>query len=48
MRWRFTVDLRPINQYTVRQHGPLPVIGHELPLLAGSEVYVNLDMNHGY
>lgn len=34
-RWRFTGDLRPVNQYTIPFQYPMPIIDHELQKLQG-------------
>jgi hypothetical protein len=47
-RYRFTVDLRPVNKYTVRHQYPVPNLENELAKLAGSRYYAMLDLSHGY
>lgn len=46
--WRFTVDLRPVNQYTIRHQYPMPRIEEELTKTAGSSVYASVDFTHSY
>lgn len=46
--WRFTVDLRPVNQFTVRHHFPMPILEQELTKVASSRYYSNFDFTHGY
>lgn len=46
--WRLTVDLRPVNQYTVRHQFPMPILEHELPKLAPSKCYANFDFTQSY
>jgi len=47
-RFRFTVDLRPINKYTVRHHFPMPNLEQELSKLAGSRFFATFDLSNGY
>lgn len=44
----FTVDLRPINRFTVRQQFPMPSPEHELVKLSRSGYFAVLDLSHGY
>lgn len=46
--FRFTVDLRPINRFTVKHQFPMPVIEQELTKVAGSQVFATFDLSHGY
>lgn len=46
--WRFTVDLRPVNRYTIRSQFSMPVLEHELPKLANSKNYAEFDFVHSY
>lgn len=46
--WRFTVDLRPINQYTIRHQLIMPNVEEELTKTAGSTVYASVDFTHSY
>ena len=36
-RYRFTVDLRPVNKYTVQHSHPMPIVEFELTKLAKSK-----------
>lgn len=47
-KFRFTVDLRPVNRYTVKHQFPMPIIEHELTKVAGSTCYATFDLSHGY
>lgn len=47
-RWRFTVDLRPVNRFTVRHQFPMPILEHELTKLAKSWFYANFDFVQSY
>lgn len=47
-KFRFTVDLRPVNKYTERHQFPLPHIEQELSKLSGSRFYAIFDLSHGY
>eukprot|EP00178_Gracilaria_changii_P000257 TRINITY_DN1027_c0_g1_i1.p2 TRINITY_DN1027_c0_g1~~TRINITY_DN1027_c0_g1_i1.p2 ORF type:complete len:1106 (+),score=114.18 TRINITY_DN1027_c0_g1_i1:5972-9289(+) len=47
-RFRFTVDLRPINRYTIRHQYPMPNIEQELLKLAESQFFATFDLSHGY
>lgn len=46
--WRFTVDVRPVNQYTVPIKLILPAVEHGLDETSGSLQSCNLDMPHSY
>ena len=46
--YRFTVDLQPVNIFTVRHHFPMPVLEHMFLRLSGSRYFANFDMSHGY
>lgn len=46
--WRFTVNLRPMNRFTIHCHYPMLNIGNELTKLVGSEDYTNFDLSRGY
>ena len=45
---RFCIDLRRLNQRTVRDNYSLPRIDHMLELLIGSEWFCTLDLKSGY
>lgn len=47
-QWRFTVDLRPVNRFTVPYQFPMPRVEIELTKTAGSRFYANFDFTHGY
>jgi len=47
-RYRFTVDLRSLNKYTVKHQSPMPNIEHELTRLSASRYYATFDLSHGY
>jgi transposase InsO family protein len=47
-RFRFTVDLRPVNKFTVKHHYPMPHLEHELPKLSASQFFATFDLSHGY
>lgn len=47
-RFRFTVDLHPVNIYTVRHHFPMPNIEQELTSGSSSKVFPKFDLSHGY
>ena len=46
--FRFTVDLRPVNKFTVRYQYPMPNIEHELTKTSRSSVYAEFDFVHSY
>lgn len=47
-KFRFTVDLRPVNLYTVRYHFPMLNVEQGLIKLADSKYYATFDLSHGY
>ena len=47
-RFRFTVDLQPVNIFTVRHNFPMPNLEHELSGLKDAMYFANFDMSHGY
>ena len=47
-RFRFTVDLRPVNKFTVKHQYPVPNLDHELTKLGGSRYFATFDLSHGY
>lgn len=47
-KFRFTVDLRPVNRFTVKHQFPMPNIEHELGKLSGSRYFATFDLSHGY
>lgn len=47
-KFRFTVDLRPVNRFNIKHQFPMPIIEQELLKLADSTVYATFDLSHGY
>ena len=47
-RFRFTVDLRPVNKFTVQNQYPMPNIECELTRLAHARYFSQFDLSHGY
>jgi len=47
-RFRFTVDLRPVNRYTIKYQFPMPDVEVELTKLAGAKYFATFDFSHGY
>lgn len=47
-KFRFTVDLRPVNKYTVKHQFPMPNVEQELTKLANAQHYATFDLSHGY
>lgn len=44
----FTVDLRPVSQYTVKYHCPRPIVGQTLAKVSEQRYYAPFDFSHGY
>lgn len=47
-RFRFTVDLRPVNKFTVRHQFLMPNLEHDMTKLVKAKVYATFDFSHGY
>ena len=47
-KWRFTVDLRPVNKATVPSVWPMPDLETQLSRLAGMEYFATVDLCHMY
>lgn len=43
LTWRFTVNLRPVNLFTISYQFPIPLVKIELTKTAWSRIYANLD-----
>jgi len=46
--WRFCVDYRKLNELTIKNRFPLPVIEEILDELAGTQFFTKLDMSAGF
>lgn len=47
-KFRFRVDLRPVNRFIVKHQFPMPIFEQELTRLAGSVFYGTFDISHCY
>lgn len=47
-KFRFTVDLRPVNKYTLKHQYPMPNIEFELHRLTKATCFATFDLSHGY
>lgn len=47
-QFRFTVDLRPVNKFTIRHQYPMPNLEHELCKVSGSSFFASFDLSNGY
>lgn len=47
-RYRFTVDLRPVNKFTVRHQCQMSNLEHELIELGKLNLFATFDLSHGY
>lgn len=46
--FRFTVDLRPVNKYTIKYQYPMPNLEYELLQLTNSSCYARFDLSYAY
>ena len=47
-KFRFTVDLRPVNKFTEKHGFLMPNIEQELHTVSGSNYFAKFDLSHGY
>lgn len=47
-KFRFTVDLRPVNRFSVKHQFPMPNMEQELSKLSNSRSFATFDFSHGY
>lgn len=46
--FRFTVDFRAVNSFTVKHQFPMPNIEHELSRLSASRYFTDFNSSRGY
>jgi hypothetical protein len=46
--WRFCIDYRKLNDMTVKNRFPMPLVDEILDELAGTQYFSSLDMTNGY
>lgn len=48
VKFRFPVDLRHVNKYSICPHFSMPNLKHELTRLYVATVYATFELSHGY